>query len=218
MSKAVLISRSGIATALPNKYARVKSQGPLKRWLSSTRLHGATTQKTVIFVLTAVRTSSPTNRSLFNRPLNCTLSTISGVPQSFKTTCTFRYRLTVHRVLSEDILLKDHGRLLKMLSKQSHIRSAQLFFKLICWFVFHTNYSLKIKLSFSLYGNYFLSHGVIQCDVNIRTPHKTHCRNAGWEPLDKIISFWVVESKGRLYLEYVLWDTRPVVIVQCGHR
>jgi hypothetical protein len=36
-----------------------RQQGPLKRWQTSTRLHGATTQKTAIFVLTAVRTSNP---------------------------------------------------------------------------------------------------------------------------------------------------------------
>jgi hypothetical protein len=31
-------------------------------WVVATRLHGATTQKTAICVLTAVRTSNPTNR------------------------------------------------------------------------------------------------------------------------------------------------------------
>jgi hypothetical protein len=33
---------------------------PLKRWQTSTRLRGATTQKTAIFIFTAVRTSNPT--------------------------------------------------------------------------------------------------------------------------------------------------------------
>jgi hypothetical protein len=38
---------------------RVVAPCSLKRWQTSTRLHGATTQKTAIFVLTAVRTSNP---------------------------------------------------------------------------------------------------------------------------------------------------------------
>jgi hypothetical protein len=37
-----------------------RQRGPLKRWLPSTRLHGASNQKTAIFVLTAMRTSNPT--------------------------------------------------------------------------------------------------------------------------------------------------------------
>jgi hypothetical protein len=36
-----------------------RQQGPLKRWYNSTRLHGATTQKTAIFILIAVKTSNP---------------------------------------------------------------------------------------------------------------------------------------------------------------
>jgi hypothetical protein len=36
-----------------------RQQGPLKRWQTSTRLHGAKTQKTSIFIFTAVRTSNP---------------------------------------------------------------------------------------------------------------------------------------------------------------
>jgi hydroxyacyl-ACP dehydratase HTD2-like protein with hotdog domain len=35
---------------------------PLKHWLTSTRLHSATTQKTEIFILTAVKTSNPTTK------------------------------------------------------------------------------------------------------------------------------------------------------------
>jgi hypothetical protein len=37
-----------------------RQQGPTKRWWTSTRLHGAATQKTAFFVLTAVRTSNLT--------------------------------------------------------------------------------------------------------------------------------------------------------------
>jgi hypothetical protein len=33
---------------------------PLKRWSTSTRLHGVTSQKIVHFIVTAVRTSNPT--------------------------------------------------------------------------------------------------------------------------------------------------------------
>jgi hypothetical protein len=39
------------------------SKGPLKRWYNSTRLHAATTQKTAIFILIAVKTSNPTTAS-----------------------------------------------------------------------------------------------------------------------------------------------------------
>jgi hypothetical protein len=35
---------------------------------SSTRLHGATTQKTAIFILTAVRTSNPTGQRMLKKP------------------------------------------------------------------------------------------------------------------------------------------------------
>jgi hypothetical protein len=39
---------------------RWKHYRPLKRWQTHTSLHGATTQKTAIFILAAVRTSNPT--------------------------------------------------------------------------------------------------------------------------------------------------------------
>jgi hypothetical protein len=42
----------------------LKMEAPLKHW-SSTRLRGATTQKRVIFILTAIRTSELTNMKLY---------------------------------------------------------------------------------------------------------------------------------------------------------
>jgi hypothetical protein len=42
------------------------------------RLHGATTQKTAIFVLIAVRTSNPTGFFLFSVPMQCTSVTTAA--------------------------------------------------------------------------------------------------------------------------------------------
>jgi hypothetical protein len=51
-----------------------RQQAPLERWFASTRLHGATTQKTAIFTLASVRTSYLTK---YGYVLNMNLQAVS---------------------------------------------------------------------------------------------------------------------------------------------